>query len=150
MAGMAAEDGGVPADDWLTLDVGETPWRQKVTLRLERETLRYFRGLGPGYQARIDRVLAAWVAARLGAPVLDAERHAAEAAAAREAKDAAERERRREMNAEFDARQEARRLKEEQDAERRMEQLYQEMQEREARERMEPMSQRLPRRITLG
>jgi uncharacterized protein (DUF4415 family) len=60
MAGLAAE--GAPGPAWLGADPGPDRRREKVTLRLRRGTLKHFRRFGPGYQDRIDRVLAAWVA----------------------------------------------------------------------------------------
>lgn len=46
-------------DDWTGLDYGEPVARHKtrVTLRMDTDMVRWFRKLGPGYQARINRVM---------------------------------------------------------------------------------------------
>ncbi|MEP1586403.1 MAG: BrnA antitoxin family protein [Tateyamaria sp.] len=46
-------------DDWTGLDYAEPIARHKtrVTLRMDTDMVRWFRKLGPGYQARINRVL---------------------------------------------------------------------------------------------
>ncbi len=40
-----------------------------VSLRLDADVLRFFRGFGAGYQTRINEVLKAFMHAREGAPV---------------------------------------------------------------------------------
>ena len=37
----------------------------RITLRVDRDVARYFRGMGPGYQGRMNRVLRAYMLARL-------------------------------------------------------------------------------------
>ncbi|MGJ8546362.1 MAG: BrnA antitoxin family protein [Sulfitobacter sp.] len=51
-------DKSLPAD-WSGLDFLDpvTPPRKRVTLRLDEDMVRWFRRLGPGYGARINRVL---------------------------------------------------------------------------------------------
>lgn len=49
----------------LHLEGDVVPPKDKVTLRLDRATVRFFRALGPGYQSRINRVLAAYVQMQL-------------------------------------------------------------------------------------
>ncbi|MGM0584533.1 MAG: BrnA antitoxin family protein [Pseudomonadota bacterium] len=44
-----------------------TPWKARVTMRVDRDVLRWFRRLGPGYQTRMNAVLRAyWEAKRDG------------------------------------------------------------------------------------
>ncbi|QIE45562.1 BrnA antitoxin family protein [Pseudohalocynthiibacter aestuariivivens] len=49
-------------DAWHTLeaDVDVTEPKEKVTLYLDRSVARYYRAMGQGYQARINRLLATW------------------------------------------------------------------------------------------
>ena len=52
----------VVPDAWHTLEVDldvEEP-REKVTLYLDRSVARFYRGMGHGYQARINRLLRTW------------------------------------------------------------------------------------------
>lgn len=48
----------------LHLTVPCEPYREKVTLRLDRDVLRFFRKMGRGYQGRINAVLEAYVQVR--------------------------------------------------------------------------------------
>ena len=50
-------------DAWHTLehDVDVEPKKQKVTLYLDAPVVRYFRGMGNGYQERINRLLSTWM-----------------------------------------------------------------------------------------
>ena len=59
----AAED--MPAG-WLELGLSERrrPEKERVTLRLDADVAAWFRGLGRGYQTRINAVLRAYVQAR--------------------------------------------------------------------------------------
>lgn len=41
------------------------PKRTKVTIRLDADVVRFFKGLGPGYQERMNRVLSAFMHFRL-------------------------------------------------------------------------------------
>ncbi|WP_235824013.1 BrnA antitoxin family protein [Falsiruegeria mediterranea] len=58
--GLASEwlDKSLP-DDWHGMDTWHGTVRDKtrVTLRLDADMVRWFRKLGPGYQARINQVL---------------------------------------------------------------------------------------------
>ena len=49
-------------DAWHTLeaDLDVTEPREKVTLYLDRSVARFYRGMGRGYQARINRLLRTW------------------------------------------------------------------------------------------
>ena len=40
--------------------------KQKITLRLDKAVVQFFRALGEGYQSRINRVLATYVAMQVG------------------------------------------------------------------------------------
>lgn len=52
----------LPAESKLILhDADVTEKKQKVTLYLDRSVARMFRGLGPGYQGVINRVLRVWM-----------------------------------------------------------------------------------------
>ena len=54
---------------WDKLDVSDPvePHKTKVTLRLDDDMLKWFRKMGPGYQARINQVLRLyWRGVRLG------------------------------------------------------------------------------------
>jgi len=46
-------------EEWSGLDTREPipPFREKVTLRLDADMVRWFRKLGPGYGRRMNRVL---------------------------------------------------------------------------------------------
>lgn len=49
-------------DAWHTLerDLDVEEPKDKVTLYIDRSVARYYRAMGKGYQARMNRVLAAW------------------------------------------------------------------------------------------
>lgn len=49
--------------DWHALErtTPVEPRRERVTLRVEARTLRWFRALGPGWQRRADKVLQAYM-----------------------------------------------------------------------------------------
>ena len=40
-----------------------TPPKERVTLRLDKDVLKYYRGLGNGYQARINAILRVYMTA---------------------------------------------------------------------------------------
>jgi hypothetical protein len=46
------------------MDVQEK--KEKVTLYLDRSVARMFRGMGPGYQSVVNRVLRCWMQAKIG------------------------------------------------------------------------------------
>jgi uncharacterized protein (DUF4415 family) len=58
------EDGPLPADwaDSIVFSTAEP--KQDVHIRLDAAVLRWFKAEGPGYQTRINEVLAAFVASR--------------------------------------------------------------------------------------
>ncbi|MCO6381097.1 BrnA antitoxin family protein [Oceanicola sp. 502str15] len=54
--------------DWHDIwrdDDRRDPKRERVTLRLDSDVLKFFRAMGPGYQPRINRVLRAFMHMRL-------------------------------------------------------------------------------------
>ena len=61
----------VVPDAWHTLEVDldvEEP-REKVTLYLDRSVARFYRGMGHGYQARINRLLRTWAQMKIAGEV---------------------------------------------------------------------------------
>lgn len=50
------------------------PFKEKVTLRIDEDVLRFFRATGQGYLTRINKVLRAYMQARLAGVVQGAER----------------------------------------------------------------------------
>ncbi len=57
---------GLP-EDWqqIVSDPEDTMVRDKITMRLDRDIVRFFKAMGPGYQIKMARVLRAWVHGRL-------------------------------------------------------------------------------------
>lgn len=47
----------IPADWHDIAKETPKPKRDKITLMIDRDVVKWFRGLGPGYQAKINRVL---------------------------------------------------------------------------------------------
>lgn len=66
-------------DAWRTLeqDVDVAERKIHVTLRLDESVARFYRAMGPGYQARINRILATYAQARI-ARVAELERQVEE------------------------------------------------------------------------
>jgi uncharacterized protein (DUF4415 family) len=67
-AERARKKAELPAD-WASVEdrVPVKPYKDRVTIRVDREVLRWFRRLGPGYQTRMNAVLRAyWEAKREG------------------------------------------------------------------------------------
>ena len=58
--------GLVSADFWDALVPAPPQPKEQITLRLDAEVLRHFRGSGKGYQSRINAVLRSYVAAHKG------------------------------------------------------------------------------------
>jgi uncharacterized protein (DUF4415 family) len=56
--------GAIPPDFWEKTQPVEAENKEQITLRLDREVLRYFRGAGKGYQSRINAVLKSYVEAQ--------------------------------------------------------------------------------------
>ena len=52
-------------EEWQEISFNAEAERERITLRVDRGVLKFFRAMGPGDQRRIDRVLRAFVAARL-------------------------------------------------------------------------------------
>ena len=54
-------------DEWheIAYETGRRKALSKVTIRLETDVVKFFKALGPGYQEKINRVLASFVHARL-------------------------------------------------------------------------------------
>lgn len=57
---------GLP-EEWqpIATNAEVTGPRDKITMRLDRDVLKFFRAMGPGYQIQIARVLRAWMHGRL-------------------------------------------------------------------------------------
>tara|TARA_R110002051_G_scaffold36609_5_gene79308 strand:- start:2279 stop:2680 length:402 start_codon:yes stop_codon:yes gene_type:complete len=51
--------------EWRDLARKEVPKKERVTLRIDADVLRFFRKLGNGYQAEVNGVLRAFMLARL-------------------------------------------------------------------------------------
>ncbi|CAO4148186.1 BrnA antitoxin family protein [Methylorubrum aminovorans] len=63
----AADDpdaGIIPAEFWNTAQPVEVETKEQITLRLDPDVLRHFRGTGKGYQSRINAVLKSYVRAK--------------------------------------------------------------------------------------
>lgn len=63
----AADDpdaGAIPPDFWHGASLVEPENKEQVTLRLDPDVLRYFRGLGRGYQSRMNAVLKSYMRAQ--------------------------------------------------------------------------------------
>ncbi|QUJ75496.1 BrnA antitoxin family protein [Sulfitobacter albidus] len=55
-------------DDWHKIARGRMPQKKtRITLRVEEDVVKFFRRMGPGYQQRMNDVLAAWMQGRLAA-----------------------------------------------------------------------------------
>ena len=50
---------------WRHLDMTPVPEKTRVTIRLDKDVAKFFRGLGPGYQTRVNLVLRAFMLAYL-------------------------------------------------------------------------------------
>ncbi len=57
--------GSLMPEEWRGLARKETPKKQRITVRMDADVLRFFRKLGPGYQTEINGVLRAFMLARL-------------------------------------------------------------------------------------
>jgi uncharacterized protein (DUF4415 family) len=51
--------------EWETIHRERTYHKTRITMRVDRDVLKFFRSLGPGYQPRINDVLRAFMHARL-------------------------------------------------------------------------------------
>ncbi|MCJ2083392.1 BrnA antitoxin family protein [Methylobacterium sp. J-090] len=56
--------GVIPPGFWDALPSVAAETKEQITLRLDPEVLRHFRGLGKGYQSRINAVLKSYVRAK--------------------------------------------------------------------------------------
>lgn len=56
--------GAFPPGFWETLPSVASTNKEQITLRLDPEVLRHFRGLGKGYQSQINAVLRSYVRAK--------------------------------------------------------------------------------------
>ncbi|HEX4766302.1 MAG TPA: BrnA antitoxin family protein [Lichenihabitans sp.] len=56
--------GIIPAGFWDTAQPSEAENKEQITLRLDRDVLRHFRGTGKGYHSRINAVLKSYVRAK--------------------------------------------------------------------------------------
>jgi len=50
---------------WRYLDMTPVPEKTRLTIRLDKDVAKFFRGLGPGYQTRMNLVLRAFMLAYL-------------------------------------------------------------------------------------
>ena len=50
---------------WEEIDGRPVAEQVRITLRVDKDVARYFRGLGPGYQKRVNKVLRAYMLARM-------------------------------------------------------------------------------------
>jgi uncharacterized protein (DUF4415 family) len=57
--------GAVPKD-WHEIAMDPNPAKARVTLRVDADVVKFFRAMGHGYQARMNRVLRAFMEGRLG------------------------------------------------------------------------------------
>ncbi len=51
--------------DWHSIAESPSTRKRRITIRIDDDVVRFFKGLGPGYQAKVNRVLAAFMNARL-------------------------------------------------------------------------------------
>lgn len=49
-------------DPFSQIDASHEP-KERITVRFDKDVLRYFRSFGPGYQTRMNAVLRAWMLA---------------------------------------------------------------------------------------
>ncbi|GEO97837.1 BrnA antitoxin family protein [Methylobacterium haplocladii] len=56
--------GAIPPGFWITARPVEAENKEQITLRLDPDVLRHFRGTGKGYQSRINAVLRSYVQAK--------------------------------------------------------------------------------------
>lgn len=56
--------GVIPSGFWQQIPPIASETKEQITLRLDPEVLRHFRGLGKGYQSRINAVLKSYVRAQ--------------------------------------------------------------------------------------
>lgn len=67
------ETGRIPAE-WHEIAREEVrPGTERVAMRLDRDVMRFFRSMGPGYGPRINRVLRSYMHARLAGVIRGAE-----------------------------------------------------------------------------
>jgi uncharacterized protein (DUF4415 family) len=88
---VANDPDAMPVDiDWTNAHLTLPPGKEAVTLRLDRDVLKWLRAQGKGYQTRINQVLRAWyhvalhkkgVAIQKAAEAREAKRAAAKRAA---------------------------------------------------------------------
>ncbi len=66
-AGPYAEAEQVVPEAWATLEQDVDVWepKVKVTLRLDESVAKFYRAMGPGYQARVSRILATYAQMRI-------------------------------------------------------------------------------------
>ncbi|SER73690.1 BrnA antitoxin of type II toxin-antitoxin system [Tranquillimonas rosea] len=60
-----AQARSVVPKEWHQIAADPSQQKQRITLRLDADIVTYFRAMGSGYQARINRVLSAWMHGRL-------------------------------------------------------------------------------------
>lgn len=65
-AGDDPDAGAIPPGFWDTAEPIAAETKEQITLRLDPDVLRHFRGTGKGYQSRINAVLKSYVRAKEG------------------------------------------------------------------------------------
>jgi len=61
-AAVRNDPNAVPLDiDWSDAELVAPPSKTPVSIRLDRDVVRYFKAMGPGYQTRINNVLRHYV-----------------------------------------------------------------------------------------
>ena len=63
-AGDDPDAGTIPPGFWDTAQPVAVETKEQITLRLDPDVLRHFRGTGKGYQSRINAVLKSYVRAK--------------------------------------------------------------------------------------
>lgn len=52
-------------EDWRGISTEPVPHKTRLTIRIDQDVAKFFRKLGPGYQATLNRVLRAFMIAKL-------------------------------------------------------------------------------------
>jgi uncharacterized protein (DUF4415 family) len=87
---VADDPDAPPLDlDWTQARLSLPPGKEAVTLRLDRDVLKWLRAQGKGYQTRINEVLRAWYDAALRKKAAAIQKATKKRAAKRAAKKAA-------------------------------------------------------------
>jgi hypothetical protein len=57
--------GRIPVDWTVIAKEGVSPAKTRITARFDADVVKFFRTLGPGYQAKMNRVLKSWMLMRV-------------------------------------------------------------------------------------